>query len=837
MINRRLIVGFSLIMILLILSVGFVSAEENTTQNPIIAKNMDNATIFESPIEESPDYEEMMSCESDGDDPNGESSSEFLMSGGTNNVSIEFSVPDEILVNSSLYIEYYNTDRNSGNNDYNVGDVKVYIDDEYCVNLTGLNNAVSGWHMISKSLTLGNHTCNLVYEGDSYYAPFNKTFEFEVAAVIFGLDEKMYDYDYIRILLPDDATGTATITVNGSSKIYNVTGGTVRYYMRDLQYGKYNVEVTYDGNYGYKTLTRNITVDYFMELLDYDDEIDIRFDYYSYGDMTVLIDGKDIHYDKYNVDIPEDEPSWAFLPAPIYLSDYSISKGYHTFELIYGGDENRPAKSINATFYIKNSNINLNSKNLFTNTQYPIEFMFCENTTGNFSIYSSVDGENYTLIDCVNITDNTANINVSFEEFGTNYLKAAYSTNNGNYEFVQSFNVKGIEVTRWNVNAYGIYGWDARNVFMNSNSTDTITLEYGKNVVGNVSVYITRNGNSELFAEMELPEGGKMTISLPQIAYSNKAGTCSINVVWNTSCGFGSDSYDDIEVIDGTIIDPVDYQLLTKSLSVYYGEKSTFSVVVYGYEQEPVGKDQIVTFEIGNQTFMEKTDEGSIATLNIPTTLKPGNYTIKASFNLQTYEQKLIVIRNDNNGSDESSNLSDVKVTGAKDIAMYYGDSRSISLKVYDIYGKLVGKNQVVKIKIGKNTFSAKTNKNGVAKFKIPNTITPGKYTMTITYKNAKVTKKLIVKKVLTLKSIKVKKSAKKLILTATLKKGKKPIKNTRIIFKFNGKTYKKKTNSKGIAKVTIKKSVLKKLKKGKKVTYQATYIKDTIKKTAKVKK
>ena len=38
-------------------------------------------------------------------------------------------------------------------------------------------------------------------------------------------------------------------------------------------------------------------------------------------------------------------------------------------------------------------------------------------------------------------------------------------------------------------------------------------------------------------------------------------------------------------------------------------------------------------------------------------------------------------------------------------------------------------------------------------------------------------------------------------------------------------------------AKVTIKKNVLKKLKKGKKVTYQATYLKDTVKRTAKVKK
>lgn len=89
----------------------------------------------------------------------------------------------------------------------------------------------------------------------------------------------------------------------------------------------------------------------------------------------------------------------------------------------------------------------------------------------------------------------------------------------------------------------------------------------------------------------------------------------------------------------------------------------------------------------------------------------------------------------------------------------------------------------------------------------------------------------------LTLKTIKVKKSAKKLVLQATLKKGKTPLKSKKITFKFNGKKYTVKTNKKGVAKIIIKKSVLKKLKAGNKVKYQATYGKITKKVTVKVKK
>ena len=89
----------------------------------------------------------------------------------------------------------------------------------------------------------------------------------------------------------------------------------------------------------------------------------------------------------------------------------------------------------------------------------------------------------------------------------------------------------------------------------------------------------------------------------------------------------------------------------------------------------------------------------------------------------------------------------------------------------------------------------------------------------------------------LALKTVKVKKSAKKLTIQVTLKVNGKGVKNKIIKFKFNKKTYKARTNTKGVAKIKIAKKVLKKLKKGKKVTYTATYGKITKKVTVKVKK
>ncbi len=55
------------------------------------------------------------------------------------------------------------------------------------------------------------------------------------------------------------------------------------------------------------------------------------------------------------------------------------------------------------------------------------------------------------------------------------------------------------------------------------------------------------------------------------------------------------------------------------------------------------------------------------------------------------------------------------------------------------------------------------------------------------------------------------------------------------ITFKFNTKTYKVYTDKKGVAKVTVGKSVYKNFSVGKKVTYQATYFKKTVKYTLKI--
>jgi hypothetical protein len=172
---------------------------------------------------------------------------------------------------------------------------------------------------------------------------------------------------------------------------------------------------------------------------------------------------------------------------------------------------------------------------------------------------------------------------------------------------------------------------------------------------------------------------------------------------------------------------------------------------------------------------------------------------------------------------------------------MNYLDGKTLVITVYDANGRLAEEDECVEVYIGSHYYELFTNSKGVAKLKI--TVPPGKYKIKANYEYEDgvvhiPTKTLYVKKTLKLNTIKVKKSAKKLVLKATLKHGKKAIKNKKITFKFNGKKIGTvKTNKKGVAQITVKPKFYNKLKVGKKIKYQATYVKETVKISVKVQK
>ena len=169
------------------------------------------------------------------------------------------------------------------------------------------------------------------------------------------------------------------------------------------------------------------------------------------------------------------------------------------------------------------------------------------------------------------------------------------------------------------------------------------------------------------------------------------------------------------------------------------------------------------------------------------------------------------------------------KIINNKNIVKDYDSKVTFKVRVKGYDGKIVGKNEVVTMKIAGKTYGVKTNGKGYASKTL--SLTPGKYKITTIYKGFKVKNTITIKNVLKAKSKTVKK-AKKIKYSASLKTSAgKAIKGKKIAFKIKGKTYSAKTDKKGVATV-----IFKNLKVGK-YSITVKYLKSQVKTTLKVKK
>ena len=259
-----------------------------------------------------------------------------------------------------------------------------------------------------------------------------------------------------------------------------------------------------------------------------------------------------------------------------------------------------------------------------------------------------------------------------------------------------------------------------------------------------------------------------------------------------------------------------------RNISVDYGGDQYFTVEVTAADGHEVGEGAVANFTINGKTTSAVTDADGIAKFEI--TDIPGTYEVTTSYNGQTYKNSVEV----------NLNPSTCKITQNKDIKVDYDGGKYFSVRIVSQDDKVAASGVSVKFTTNGKTTTVQTDADGIAKIKI--TDIPKKYTMTTTFNGKSVKNTVTVKQVLKAKKVTVKKTAKKLTLKATLKINGKLQKGKVITFKFNGKTYKVKTNKKGVAQKTLNKKIIKKLKKGKKYTVKVTYKKDTVKTTVKVK-
>lgn len=443
-----------------------------------------------------------------------------------------------------------------------------------------------------------------------------------------------------------------------------------------------------------------------------------------------------------------------------------------------------------------------------------------ENMPGE-NITNSIASTTFNILKATNVI----NVSANSEDYGHYVVITVQASVDGTY----ALDVNGSSV---NVNVVGGQGkiklyltrgqYYANVTFSNPNYNAVITnakftvlprsnmkVNYnddvvnGENITFNVAVNNDATGSIKLlFGEEEYTaaiDNGNAVIEVSNVS----SGNHNVSVIYE-----GDENYAG---------EKIDNNVRVKTYGIMLGamKSNDYSVKLYDEDGNGVSNREVL-FSIDGQTFKSLTDSEGIATVN--PNLTAGSHSFEVIYLSVNITEHITVTP---------------LLSGNKNINMYYYDGSKYTFKVYDDNGKLVGANQKVVVKLNKKTYNLKTNANGVVSLKIPYTVKIGTYTIKATYKGETIKNTVKVKQILTSKStVKVKKTAKKLVLQAKLKK---KLKSKTITFKFNGKKYKAKTNKYGIAKVTINKNVISKLKKGKTYSVNINYYKINLKTKVKV--
>ena len=669
----------------------------------------------------------------------------------------------------------------------NLTDVYVIVRDSNGNEISGGNLTYEIVYFYSLgNLTLGNYSIEIINPGDENITGCSVLMNF----TIFKCNSTVYIEDVASVYVGDDVLIEYYVSVPGI--IYVVVRdslGNIVYHEENanifnvtvsgLPAGDYIVNVT---NLETENVFGNYSVSNFT-VYKYESEITIHdMKDVVYGENVLIgfeVKNPTIVHVKItdsegNIIYDEDETNYSILFTNLDVGDYVINiTNMETPDVA----RSNASKSFKVTKALLNLTVSVD------NTPYGVPAVV--NVTSNIDdIYTiTIGGEKLT----VSVVNGSGSASIFLEI--------------GDYSTVTSYDPYNYEP---NIT-------EARFSVLRNSEYDFVVDIVDKTVFFHLPVYATGNVTLRIANKTYVVGliNGSANITVPELA----EGSNNVQINYTGDSHFVGRSFSTNFTVDTRIV--------ASDMTCAYNSNLSYLVKILDNNGNPL-KGKNVSLTVNKKTYSLITDDNGVVSLKVD--LPVGTYaiTITALDCGKTVTKTLNVVK---------------RFTDNKNVVKYYNSNFVYKFRVIGDDGNAVGQGVIVSVKIGKKTYNLKTDSNGYITIKLTKTYVPKTYALTATYKGYTIKNTIKVKQVLSAKNLKVKKSAKKLVLTAKLKQGKKALKNKKIIFKFKGKKYKAKTNKKGIAKVTIKKNIIKKLKVGKKYKFAVTYLKDTIKRNVKVKR
>ena len=645
------------------------------------------------------------------------------------------------------------------NNTNCTGSVGVYINNDPRLTL----NLTQGVVNFTVKFKRGTNLIYIYYLGDNYYsfATWNTTIPIEGKAIITTnqttITEQNTGNYIIQLKDTDDNPYEYTpITVEFKNQNYTITTNEngIAYYPVTCKAGTYNITITYKNYTNHDTITVKpspINIDIKDILAGQTEIITVTLANNATGNITFTLDNT-----SYNRTLTN---------ASTVLEVPNLSLGLHNLTITYSGDKNFINQTITQTFYIKNSIswITLQTENTIYGEAITVKATVIGGATGNVTFQIANQTQTVTL------TGNTAEATFKNITAGDKIITAHY---NGDSIYQGSDNSIKISVARANTTLEIITSE------LKVNENILITALVNPDATGNVTFRIQGQYSPR---NRTITDGNSSWLISPL-----NSGSYKLIVIYN-----GDNNYNSITHEEILIINRIEAKLTIKIGDVSDGDDLMVYATLTDINNRKVTDN--ITLEINGKYYKIIITNGA-GSRNLGE-FKAGKYTYSATYNGNNVLAMAI--------ADGEFNVvkSNYKITGNTDITQYYGATKYYKIRLTNNNQPV--KNEIITVNINKNTVKIKTDNQGYATLKL--SLKAGKYTITSTYKNIKVSNKITVKPTLITKNKKIKKGKTLTYTAKLLNKNGKVLKNKKITFKINGKKYKTKTNKKGIAKIKVK--------------------------------
>ena len=456
------------------------------------------------------------------------------------------------------------------------------------------------------NLVAGDYDVNVNYAGDNKYLPSSNSTKFTISklpsSVLVNVDDIVVGEDaVVNVVLPDDANGNVTITVNGKNYVAVVKYGVASVTISDLAKGNYNVSVKYSGDNKYlpgenttqfrvaKVSDYNVTVDIVDIIEGENATVTVVVPDDGTGEVIITIDGKEY---KGSVDNGV---------AKVVIPD--LKEGTYKVVTFYTGDNKYDSMIVNGTI-----TVNKNTKTTLTMDDVVKYFKSAQNLTAklvdafgnpiaNATVYFTVNGKVYAKT-----TDENGTASMGIGLVPNEYKVNAVFNGTKDYDKATANATVTVKNT--------VLGNDTTLYFCNGTKYVAKFLDSNGKALANTTVKFNING---VFYTRVTDENGtaSLTIKLDPKSY----------VITAYNPATGEERANNITVMP---------TLITKDLSMKFQDGSKFNVTILDGQGKPLA-NQNVTFNVNGVFYNKVSGADGVASLNI--NLNAGKYIITSMWN------------------------------------------------------------------------------------------------------------------------------------------------------------------------------------------------------------